>query len=400
MRPLRTAVVGGSLAGLTAALVLRDLGHEVEVFERSPFALEGLGAGIIVHEPTVRYFVERSAISLDDISITSDRLQYMDRDGSISHSQVSEYRFTAWNSLFRGLESLFDSERYHRAHTLVGFTQDASSVTLRFAEGAEHSCDLAVCADGVHSIARRRLFGVMPAYAGYVGWRGICSRDELSDAAWQALDGRFTYGLGDHEHVVAYPIPTIGSDVTVTGRRINYTWYRNVAAGPQLDELLTDTAGVSRPLSVPAGAVQHRYVAELRTDAQTELPPALGELVIATREPFVTAIVDADAPALAIGRVCLIGDAAITARPHAAAGSAKAAEDAWTLAEVLEGIGPNAVAAALARWQDEALPRGRALLQRTWDMGERLQGEPGAWQPADPSNRFGPSVPPRSRAAV
>src|SRR5919106_4850730 len=40
----RVAVVGGSLGGLTAALVLRDLGCEVDVFERSTAHPEEDGA--------------------------------------------------------------------------------------------------------------------------------------------------------------------------------------------------------------------------------------------------------------------------------------------------------------------------------------------------------------------
>ena len=42
-----------------------------------------------------------------------------------------------------------------------------------------------------------------------------------------------------------------------------------------------------------------------------------------------------DAPRMAFGRLCLIGDAAFVARPHAAAGTAKAAEDGWQLARAL-----------------------------------------------------------------
>lgn len=392
MSGLRVAVVGGSLAGLTTALLLRDLGHEVDVYERSPVALEGLGAGIIVHEPTVRYFVERSSISLDDISITSHRLQYLDPDGAIRHAQASDYRFTAWSSLFRALERLFGEERYHRAHTLAGLDQDADGVTLRFAEGPERHADLVVGADGVSSVVRSRLFGVRAAYSGYVGWRGICGPDELSGPTWATLKETFTYGLLDGEHVVAYPIPTVDADVHVVGQRVNFTWYRTVAEGAAYDELLTDCTGIPRPISVPAGLVQERHVAGMRADARRLLAPPLAELVRSAHDPFITAIVDADCPALAAGRVCLVGDAAIAARPHAAAGSAKAAADAWSLAEALAAIEGDDVAGALARWEPGALARGRALLRRTRDMGERLQGLAGAWQPADPSNRFGLDV--------
>ncbi len=399
MSALRVAVVGGSLAGLTTALLLRDLGHEVDIYERSPAGLEGLGAGIIVHEPTVRYFVERSAIALDDISITSHRLQYLGVDGAVAHEQPSDYRFTAWNSLFRGLESLFDLSRYHRSHTLVGFDQDAAGVDLRFAEGTEVRADLVVCADGVHSVGRRRMFGVRPAYSGYVGWRGICGEDELSPATWSTLDDVFTYGLGTDHHIVAYPIPTTGKEIHVTGQRVNFTWYRNVADGPDYDELMTDRTGIPRPVSVPPGLVQQRFVDALRADAERLLAPPLAELVTAAQDPFITAIVDADSPGLAEGRVCVVGDAAITARPHAAAGSAKGCLDAWTLAEALQGVEHADVPDALERWEGVALEQGRAVLHRTRDMGARLQGFTGEWVMSDPANRFGLDVP-RAQAAT
>lgn len=40
------AVAGGSLGGLTVALLLRDLGYDVTIYERSHVELEQRGAGI------------------------------------------------------------------------------------------------------------------------------------------------------------------------------------------------------------------------------------------------------------------------------------------------------------------------------------------------------------------
>lgn len=57
---LNVGIVGGSLGGLTAALVLRDLGCEVEVAERSTAELESRGAGIVVLPETSRYLSERT----------------------------------------------------------------------------------------------------------------------------------------------------------------------------------------------------------------------------------------------------------------------------------------------------------------------------------------------------
>ena len=60
----RVAVVGGSLGGLTAALLLRDLGCEVSVYERSHEELEAKGAGIAVLEATWRYPVQRLGVGV------------------------------------------------------------------------------------------------------------------------------------------------------------------------------------------------------------------------------------------------------------------------------------------------------------------------------------------------
>ena len=47
------AVVGGSICGLTTALLLRDAGFEVDVYERSRGSLSGFGNGIVVQPELV-----------------------------------------------------------------------------------------------------------------------------------------------------------------------------------------------------------------------------------------------------------------------------------------------------------------------------------------------------------
>lgn len=55
----RIAVIGGSICGLTTALLLRDAGFDVDVYERSNNPLSGFGNGIVVQPELVRYLVER-----------------------------------------------------------------------------------------------------------------------------------------------------------------------------------------------------------------------------------------------------------------------------------------------------------------------------------------------------
>lgn len=63
----------------------------------------------------------------------------------------------------------------------------------------------------------------------------------------------------------------------------------------------------------------------------------LADLVAATADPFVGTIYDLAVLQMAVGRVCLPGDAAFVARPHTAAGTAKAAADGVELAATLGG---------------------------------------------------------------
>ena len=80
-------------------------------------------------------------------------------------------------------------------------------------------------------------------------------------------------------------------------------------------------------------------------------------------------------------------DAAFVARPHAAAGTAKAAEDAWTLRDALAAH-PDDPATALAVWEPGQLALGRSLLARTRAIGRRSQVD-GTWRAGDPELIFG-----------
>ena len=265
---LCVAVVGGSLGGLTAALVLRDAGCEVEVFERSASELFGYGAGIVVHEATVRYFCQRSPVPLEEVSVPVSCLRYVGQDGSVVYEEPSSYRFTAWSTLYRNLLRLFGEEDYHRGEALVGFDQDDEGVDVRFAGGRTGCYDLLVCAGGVQSTARRLLLGdVAPAYSGYVGWRGTVAETDLSPEAFVALSDAITYAVVEHSHILAYPIPSLDGTLEPGSRLINFVWYRNVPAGNPLEELMTDRHGFPRPISLHPGEVQARYLSELREAA-------------------------------------------------------------------------------------------------------------------------------------
>lgn len=383
----RAIVVGGSIGGLTAALLLRDLGFTVDVYERTPGELDGRGGGIVVQPEAVRWFKERSKRRPDQLSTVSKFFRVFGPNNEIQFEEPVEWRFTSWGTLYRALLSDFGRKHYHLGHYFVGLDQDADGATLRFANGREERAELVVFADGITSVARKRLLPESRLeYAGYIGWRGTVPETELSDSTRALLGDALSYSFGDQTHICMYPIPG-PNDATAVGERLmNYVWYKNTPDGNHLDEIMTDKGGFRGEVSVHPGKVQERYIDQMREEA-AELAPAATELVRSTALPYIQPIMDFRPPQMVFGRVVTLGDAGFVARPHAAAGTAKAAAEAWNLSDALEASSGD-IDAALRSWEPGQLEVGNALLDRIEFMGRAAQAD-NTWTPHDRRLRFG-----------
>ena len=381
-------VVGGSIGGLTAALVLRDLGCDVDVFERSGTALEARGAGIGLHPMTTRYFDESSELDAAMVEIELPWLQFLSAGGDRIYRERMNYRFSSWNTIYRGLARCFGERRYHLGAEVEDFSQDDRSVTVRLTSGGTQTLDMLVCADGISSGARAKLLPrAETRYAGYVAWRATVPESELSPASFETLRDSITYSLLPAGHVLAYPIPSLDGALEPGRRLANLVWYHNYEEGDALDDLMTDRLGQRQALSLPPGTARAEHVVWTKEFAGAHMAPAIAEILHKCPEPFVQVIYDIDVERMAFGRVALIGDAAFAVRPHAAAGTAKACADAWAVRDALRDAGGDPVA-ALARWEPGQLTLGRQLLARTREMGDRSQFQRN-WIPGDPSLRLG-----------
>ncbi|MDT7744574.1 MAG: 2,6-dihydroxypyridine 3-monooxygenase, partial [Actinomycetota bacterium] len=153
------------------------------------------------------------------------------------------------------------------------------------------------------------------------------------------------------------------------------------------DRLLAGRDGQPRKVSVPPGMLSDEAIEEFRATATRELAPPIAEVVNGAREPFVQAVYDIDVPAMTAGQIVILGDAAFAVRPHAAAGTAKAAADAWALADALDDAHGD-VPAALKTWETAQLDLGHRLLERCREIGRRSQVD-NSWDPSDPYLIFG-----------
>ncbi len=226
------AVVGGSLGGITAALVLADVGCDVTVYERSPSRLEARGAGIAVLDETVRWFAERTDTDPEEVCSATRWIRFLGPCGETVHERDHRYRFSSWNTIYRALLAYLPAERYRLGCEVTGITWKADGVAFELGTGERGRVDLLVAADGIGSPTRAALMPeVMPRYAGYVAWRGTMREADLTPATFAAIRNAITYQVLEHSHVLAYPIPGPDGALAPGRRLVNFVWYRNVAEG-------------------------------------------------------------------------------------------------------------------------------------------------------------------------
>jgi len=87
-------VVGGSLGGLFTGIVLKRLGHQVTIFERSPTPLlQDQGAGIVAGGETLRFLQEYDK-SKRDVAVVSPLRHYLNKKGEEIYRQDQEQKMT------------------------------------------------------------------------------------------------------------------------------------------------------------------------------------------------------------------------------------------------------------------------------------------------------------------
>ncbi|MEI8180931.1 FAD-dependent monooxygenase [Aestuariivirga sp.] len=386
--PLTVAIIGGSVAGLTAAIELRSLGCHVEVFERSATEMKSRGGGIVLQQNVIDWFSGTLGLPIDQVSTRTDFLRYFDRDSNVVSNRTKIWHNTSWSTLHRTLLAAFGNDNYRTGAVAVDIEQDEHEAVVTFEDGSICSADLVIFADGISSVGRARLSPqTHPEYAGYIGWRGTVEESLLTPATLAALADSMSYYVGENTHIILYPIPGPDGQLSVGERLMNFVWYRNIPAGDQYTSMVTDRKGRISSVSVPAGEVKQEFVDQVRIDAEFLLPKVASEVVVKTAQPYIQIMQDTIADRMAYGRVALIGDAAFASRPHAAAWTAKAVSDGLTLAEHLEKSQFD-VSEALATWEPAQLEIGRNLFNRVREMGARSQFE-NSWVPGDPAFDFG-----------
>jgi salicylate hydroxylase len=336
--PLRIAVIGGGIGGLTAALSLRQAGFDVDVYEQAPELTE-VGGGINMAPNATRVLRQLGlAAGLDREGVrplgTHQRRWQDGRtlqraplnplcEGLYGAPHMTIHRA----DLLAVIAASFPAEQVHLGHRLVGLADRGYGTEAWFENGAHITVDVLVGADGIHSAVRTALFGEeAPRFAGCVAYRGLVPAERIASLGLEIGNQSW---VGPGGHFVHYFVSR--------GRLLNFVGWTEHDSWNRED--WTDRATIARALAAFEG--WHEQV-------QT--------IIAAAEICFIWALFDRDPqPRWSVGHTTLLGDACHPMYPFMGQGAAMAIEDGATLAACLRTV--DDPAEALRQYEQLRLPR-------------------------------------------
>ncbi len=357
------------MSGLFTAAFLRQIGWDVDVYERSKVELVGRGAGITGH-PELLQGLEASGAGTERLGIEVEKRIAIDRAGRIIEERPLRQILTSWDRLQRLLRATIDPAHYHLGWNFERVEQDERGVRVTFSGGRVEHADILIGGDGIRSSVRAQMApDVHPIYAGYYIWRGAPNEADLAPETRRTIYPLFTFYLPPRQQIITYPIAGFDDDLTPGKRRFNFIWYR-VADAAALREMNVDENGVQHEYSVPPPLIRKDLIADMHKDAREILPETLLDALMAIKQPFITPIYDFTAPQIVFGRVAMVGDAAANARPHMGFGMAKAATDAQALAKHLDAR--DDIDGALDAYNADRQPIGNTIVMHGRKLGTHM----------------------------
>lgn len=309
---LRVLIVGGGIAGLTLAALLRRHGLSPVVIDRSDLAGEEggymlglyyLGSRVLHGLGLFEEFRTRSS--------EMRRYEIRDGHGDLVHDydleemtrRVGPLRGITRPALVRLLREGVDDLPIRTNTTVEHLEDDANEVRVKLSDGSVERFDLVVGADGLHSTTRETILDEDEYEYWDTGWAGwVCWAEEGS-----APPDTYTECWGPGRFVGLYPVKgRVGVFFGGPAEHVE-------AAGPEA------------------------VLAELRTEIRPETRP-VGPVVSNLNVPgdaFFWRFHDCRASVWRKGRVVLLGDAATGFLPTAGIGASMAMESAAALADEL-----------------------------------------------------------------
>ena len=352
-------IAGGGIGGLTAALALLKRGFDVDVYEQAS-ELKEVGAGVQLSPNGNRVLFELGvgeALTALSCEATGKEIRLWNSGhtwklfdlGAVSvarygYPYLTVYRPDLIGVLAQAVRAL-KPDAIHLKSRVLGFTQDASGVTLQLESGTVgHTVqgDALIGSDGVHSVIRQGLFGAdEPERTGLMAWRGVIPMERLPAHLRRPVG---TNWVGPGAHVVNYPLHG--------GALMNFI-------------------GVVERSDIP---VESWSVRGSREDCLKDFRgwhDDVQAMIQAIDTPFKWALMQrAPMERWSEGRVSLLGDACHPTLPFLAQGAVMALEDGFILARAFDA--DTDIPQALRRYEDARQERTRRIVQGAADNTKRF----------------------------
>ncbi len=312
---LDIVIVGGGIAGCSAAIALTAIGHKVRILEKQA-AWRFQSSGIFVYSNGLRS-MQQLGVMEDMIAagfaVPDGRNSYFDHHGApitdsfypsaddgkipaiLGIKRAEIHRVLAARMQRSGVQIDLDS-------SVAALEQDEEGVHLQLTDGRQLSCDLLIGADGVRSVTRALMgLDLAPRYTGFGVWRSVHQRPSELTVKIMMMGPAKRFGIMP---ISADRLYTFGTVAEPEGR------FFDPADWPRLmQERFAEFSGPAAP-----------FLQELNAEAEV-LYTAVEEVVLPL--PWHR------------GRVLLIGDAAHASTPFMGQGGAMAIQDAVILARAL-----------------------------------------------------------------
>jgi 2-polyprenyl-6-methoxyphenol hydroxylase-like FAD-dependent oxidoreductase len=344
------AILGGGIGGLTLAVALQRKNIDVTVYEGTP-QWKPIGAGLGLAGNAVKAFreigIEREVLKegkvlkkvvirnpKGKVLISTDSEDVSKRFGVVNNFTIhrADLHYVLIGQLRPGTVQLNKA--------CVDFNQDDSGVGIIFSDGTRSRADYLIAADGIHSVARRKLLSnVKTRYAGYTCWRGVT--DNLPPG-FNADETSETWGQGTRFGVVP-----------LTKDRVY--WFACVNASA--NDPMMRSLGPS-DLLVFFG----------------EFHAPIPELIKRTSKVIWNDIIDIEPiNQFAFGKVVLMGDSAHATTPNMGQGACMAIEDAVVLANSIESM--STAEEAFRMFESKRIRRTTKIVNDSWQLGKVAQWE-------------------------
>lgn len=333
---LKIGIIGAGIGGMTAAIALRQSGHDVTVFEQSQeFGRVGADINLTPNAvraldrldlgPALRKTAAQPTHRISRMWDTGEETSKIEMRDSAQESYGAPQLTIHRADLLTALQEKLPAACFRMGHKAQSLTASPDAACVTFDNGQKACFDLLIGADGIHSAIRTALFGPEnPEFTGLVSYRGTYPTTRTPDLANLEAFTKW-WGPTPERQVVVFPLSR-GDEIFVFATTGQKDWTEESWTAPGDIDVLRAAYADFHP---EARAI----LAALDTVTRSALY---------VRDPM---------PSWSKGSATLLGDAAHPMTPFMAQGACMAIEDAVVLARCLTDVSTGEAEPALARYE-------------------------------------------------